>query len=144
LLATAYKASINIAVITDAQFRFPEKIRDVYGLLIPRQECHGVATIGIENNKNRTHQTTGHLLNIMLSHEFAMHCMPFTDDAVVALALQCAETHFMFLSRHIIDPMFTDGLWPNPAQLSEGQETCKIIGNNASNCSRISFLPETI
>jgi oxygen-dependent protoporphyrinogen oxidase len=101
LLATAYTASINVAVITDAQFSLPEKLKDVYGLLIPRRERQGVAAIGIENNKNRTHAAAGHLLNIMLSHEFAMHCMPLTEDAVVAQVLNCAQANLPGLSQHV-------------------------------------------
>lgn len=100
LLATAYTTSINVAVITDAQFSLPEKLKDVYGLLIPRRERKGVAAIGIENNKNRTH-AAGHLLNIMLSHEFAMHCISLTDDAVVAQALNGAQVHLPDLPEHV-------------------------------------------
>jgi protoporphyrinogen/coproporphyrinogen III oxidase len=101
LLATPYTSSINVAVVTDANFRLPDNLKNVYGLLIPRRERHGVAAIGIENNKNRSHAATGYLLNIMLSHEFATRCMPSNDDAIVTQALQGAQAHLPFLSQHM-------------------------------------------
>jgi protoporphyrinogen/coproporphyrinogen III oxidase len=101
LLATPYTSSINVAVVTDANFKLPEILKNVYGLLIPRRERQGVAAIGIENNKNRTHATAGQLLNIMFSHEFAMRSMPLTDDAIVAQALLATQAHFPSLPQHI-------------------------------------------
>ena len=101
LLATSYTASINVAVITDVHFSLPENLKDVYGILIPRRERQGVAAIGIENNKHRSHAATGHLFNIMLSHEFATPCMLLNDDAIVTQALQFAQNQILFLSPHI-------------------------------------------
>lgn len=119
LLATPYSASINVAVITDTQFSLPEKLKDVYGLLIPRRERQGVAAIGIENNKNRTCATTGHLLNIMFSHEFAMRCLPLNDDDIVVQALQSVEILFPSLSRHVSQAHVYR--WPMA-------EPCSIVG----------------
>ena len=101
LLATEYSASINVAVVTDAQFTLPGKLKNVYGLLIPRRERQDIAAIGLENNKRRSCTTKGQLLNLMFCHESAMRCMPLTDAAIVAQALESAEIFFPSLSRHV-------------------------------------------
>jgi oxygen-dependent protoporphyrinogen oxidase len=102
LLATTYSASINVAVVTDERFSLPEKLKDVYGLLIPRRERQDIAAIGIENNKHRSCTAKGHLLNIMLCHESATRCMSLTDDAIIEQVLQSADIFFPSISQYVL------------------------------------------
>jgi oxygen-dependent protoporphyrinogen oxidase len=101
LLATSYSASINIACVTDEQFKLPNNLKNVYGLLIPRKERTAVGAIGIENNKNRAGDMVGHLLNIMLSHDAAIEQMQASDAAIVEVATQSVRDYFPALPSHI-------------------------------------------
>jgi oxygen-dependent protoporphyrinogen oxidase len=101
LLATPYSASINIACVTDENFKLPRNFENIYGLLIPRKERTAVAAVGIENNKNRASDAVGHLLNIMLSHCAALEQMHVADSAVVEFAMQSISNYFPELRAHI-------------------------------------------
>jgi oxygen-dependent protoporphyrinogen oxidase len=101
LLTTSYSASINIACVTDEDFKLPTNLESVYGLLIPRKERTAVAAVGIENNKNRAGDTAGHLLNIMLSHPTALEQMHAADNAIAAIAMQSVADYFPTLAAHI-------------------------------------------
>lgn len=103
LLATPYSASINVACITDASFRLPDDLKDVYGLLIPRKERLCVVGVGIENNKNRDSTVGSHLVNIMFSHESASRLMPAPDDEIVANAVRSTRDLLPTLAQHLAD-----------------------------------------
>lgn len=116
LLSTPYSASINVACITDSNFKLPKNIENVYGLLIPRKERAAVATVGIENNKNRTGDVVGQLLNIMFSHDAAVQLMRSSDEDVVASAVQSVIGYFPSLSAHIANSRVYR--WPTAEPLS--------------------------
>lgn len=101
LLATPYSASINVACITDENFKLPETLASVYGLLIPRKERNLVAAVGIENNKSRSGDAVGNLLNLMLSHTAALELMHAPDATIVELAMQSVSNYFPTLPAHI-------------------------------------------
>ena len=131
LLTTPYSASINVACITDGNFELPKNLKNVYGLLIPRQERAAVAAVGIENNKNRR-GGVGHLLNIMFSHDAAVRLMRSSDEDVVASAIQSVIDYFPSLSAHITNSLVYR--WPaaeplspvgRSAQLQEYRKRCE-------------------
>lgn len=101
LMATQYSSSINIACITDDRYRLPDRLRSVYGLLIPRRERGRIAAIGIESNKCRDGSAPGQLLNLLLSNEAARALMTAPDETVVGRATEEAERHFTGLCAHI-------------------------------------------
>lgn len=101
LLATPYRASINVACVTDENFKLPKNLKNVYGLFIPRKERTAVAAVGIENNKNRAGDGVGNLLNIMLSHSAATEQMHASDAVIVEFAMQSVRDYFPALPAHI-------------------------------------------
>lgn len=103
LLATRYSANINIAVMTDDNFRLPDNLKDVYGLLIPRTERLSIAAIGIESNKNRDCAPLGQLLNIMLSNTASRSMMQKPDNEIVHAVILEAGKLFPGLSEKIAD-----------------------------------------
>ena len=103
LLATPYSASINVACMTDADFRLPDNLKDIYGILIPRKERLCVAAIGIENNKNRNPAIGSHLLNIMFSSESAHQLMSASDAEIVETAVRSAANLLPSLAQHLAD-----------------------------------------
>lgn len=102
LLATPYSASIVVTLLTDAQFRLPAALADVYGLLIPATEREHVAAVGIETNKRREHGGAGHLLNLLFCHQSAERCMQSADHVLVAQAIRSVESLMPSLSRHVL------------------------------------------
>lgn len=116
LLSTPYSASINVACITGVNFKLPKNLESVYGLLIPRKERVAVAAVGIENNKNRTGDVVGQLLNIMFSHDAAVQLMHSSDEDVVASAVQSVIDYFPSLPAHIANSRVFR--WPTAEPLS--------------------------
>jgi oxygen-dependent protoporphyrinogen oxidase len=103
LLSTSYSASINIACITDTGFRLPDRLREVYGVLIPRRERRCVAAVGIENNKNRNPAMGGDLLNLMLANDHAEQMMSASDAEIVAVAMDSVANLLPSLAEHLVD-----------------------------------------
>lgn len=101
LLATRYSACINLAVMTDDDFRLPSGLKDVYGVLVPRAERGNIVAIGIEANKNRDCAARGQLLNLMLSNTASRSLMATTDDAIVSTVALEAEKFLPGLAAHI-------------------------------------------
>lgn len=141
LLATPYSASINVACVTDATFKLPGNLNDVYGLLIPRKERTFVAAVGIENNKNRSRDAVGHLLNIMLSHAAAIDQMHASDSAIVESAIQSVRDYFPALPATSSNRVCIGGLWQNPCHPSAAPPHCRPIATAAhSKCQRSYWL----
>lgn len=103
LLATSYSASINVACITDSDYRLPDNLKEVYGILIPRKERTCVAAVGIENNKNRNPAIGGHLLNMMLASEPAHQLMSASDAEIVEVAVRSVANLLPYLAQHLAD-----------------------------------------
>jgi oxygen-dependent protoporphyrinogen oxidase len=103
LLDTPYSPSINVACITDADFRLPDGLEAIYGILIPRRERLCVAAIGIENNKNRGSAIGSHLLNIMFASEPASRLMSTSDSEIVETAVRSAASLLPSLTQHLVD-----------------------------------------
>ncbi|MGA3371123.1 MAG: NAD(P)/FAD-dependent oxidoreductase [Terracidiphilus sp.] len=101
LMAVPYSSTINIAVVAGSGFHLPEPLKDVYGLLVPRQERRQIAAICIEKNKYRGGGQEGQLLNILLCHASAMAMMALPDDEIVAAATEEAEKFLPGLTAQI-------------------------------------------
>ena len=94
LLATRYSSTINIAIAAQPGWHPPSRLRDVYGLLVPRAERHHVAAVGIESRKSAFHTRTGELLDVMLAGDVAGALLKLPDDEVVRSVLRELERHF--------------------------------------------------
>jgi oxygen-dependent protoporphyrinogen oxidase len=101
LLATRYSSAITIALMTDDRFRLPARLKDVYGLLVPRLERGRIAGIGIESNKNRNRAPRGQLFNILLSNTASSLMTSMADDAIVEIVAREAEQFFPGLTAHV-------------------------------------------
>ncbi len=100
LLATRYSSNINVAFMTDEQYRLPAELKPVYGLLVPRSERGIVAGIGIETNKSPVCAPRGELLNVMLSNTASGAMLVLDDGAIVDRVTEEAEGLFPGLAAH--------------------------------------------
>jgi oxygen-dependent protoporphyrinogen oxidase len=91
LLTTAYSANLNLALMTRPEFRLPDSLRAVYGLLVPRRERQHVAAIGIESNKCRDRAARGELFNVMLAGNSSRDLMARPDAEIVQAVLPEVE-----------------------------------------------------
>ena len=119
LLATQYTSSINVSVFTDPAFALPTALREAYGLLIPRSERHGVAAIGIENNKRGVSSTSGQLFSVMFCHDGATHLMSKPDAVVVQEAIAQADRYLPGMAGRVIGSWVFR--WP-------AAEPCSMVG----------------
>lgn len=101
LLATPYSASLNVACVTDPEFRLPKTLRKAYGLLIPRAERSLIAAVGIENNK-RPPRGPGHLLHLLFSDGAARRFLGKPDPEVLSAALSSVEGVLPRLARQVL------------------------------------------
>jgi len=91
LLATACSANLNLALMTRPEFRLPDSLGAVYGLLVPRWERRQVAAIGIESNKCRDRAARGELFNVMLAGNSSRDLMAWPEAEIVAAVLPEVE-----------------------------------------------------
>jgi oxygen-dependent protoporphyrinogen oxidase len=91
LLATAYSANLNVALMTRPEFRLPASLNAVYGLLVPHRERRHVAAIGIESNKCRDRAARGELFNVMLAGNSSRDLMAWPEAEIVQAVLPEVE-----------------------------------------------------
>ncbi|MCB9453281.1 MAG: FAD-dependent oxidoreductase [Anaerolineaceae bacterium] len=101
LLTTGYSSTlvINLAIAPD--WPLPEKLRQVYGLAVPRKERDLIAAVAIESNKEPGRAPSGELLNVMLADEAGAVLLHESDADVVARILPELERYFPGVGRHI-------------------------------------------
>ena len=101
LLATPYSATIALLLATDADFRLPEALRDVYGVLPARDSRRRIAGLGIERHKAADRASGGERLNVLLSSRAARDLMDHDDAAVLAAVLPEVERWLPGVGRHL-------------------------------------------
>ena len=101
LLAMAYSANLNLALVTRPEFRLPASLRAVYGLLVPRRERSHVAAIGIESNKCRDRAARGELFNVMLAGNLSRDLMAEPETEIVQTILPEVERLLPGISEQI-------------------------------------------
>jgi oxygen-dependent protoporphyrinogen oxidase len=102
ILSTQYSSSIVVSCITTADFRLPRRLRRVYGVLIPARERGAVAAISIERNKRKPAKgVVGQAVNLLFSHEAALHLQQGDDDEVVASAMASVNDYLPTLSSQL-------------------------------------------
>lgn len=89
LLNTPYASTVNLALGTRPDWRIPEALDGVYGLLIPRRERQHIAAIAIETAKHRERAQSGYLLNVMVDGKSGAAMLAW-DEAKILDTL-CAE-----------------------------------------------------
>jgi len=101
LLNTKYNATINIGIATDVNWKLPRKLKDVYGILIPRLERQTIAGIGIESNKSANRIKDGELIDIMLDSHNGAKLLNKPDDSILNTILPELENYLPKLSESI-------------------------------------------
>ncbi len=102
LLATPYASTANVAVGLAPDWRPPQSITGVYGLLIPRRERRRIAAIAVETAKSPDRARAGVLLNVMLAGAAGNELRLAPDDAILNTVLSELESYFPGVAAHVV------------------------------------------
>lgn len=101
LLATGYSAAMNISLAVPEGVSTTNVPKDIYGLLIPRQEREVIAAVGVESRKCHRYVPQGELLNVMLAGAAAARLMQAPQGQVLAEVLPELQRYFPGIDRRI-------------------------------------------
>lgn len=110
VLATLYACGVNISWMLDGAYEPPKALRDVYGLLIPRAERHGIAAFAFETTKCEDRGPRHQLVNTMLDDRHAQRVLAFEDSEVVTFASEALDRILPGMRNHVHD--FRVHRWP--------------------------------
>ncbi len=94
LLQTRYSSTINAALVFENPLPDSPMTRDIYGLLIPRNERRAIAGIGVESRKCASYVPHGEMLNVMLDGAAGERLISASDDDILAEIIGEIETYF--------------------------------------------------
>lgn len=83
LLDTPYASTLNIALGMSKEWKLPERLEGVYGLLLPRKERIRVAAVAVETAKSADRSAAGHLLNVMLDGKSGAEMIGWDDEKIL-------------------------------------------------------------
>ena len=101
LLRTGYSASMNISFAVPEGASTAKVAKDLYGVLIPRQERRVIAAIGVESRKCQRYVPHGELLNVMLCGSAGSRLMQAPEGQVLAEVLPELQCYFPGIDRRI-------------------------------------------
>ncbi|MCB9134378.1 MAG: FAD-dependent oxidoreductase [Anaerolineales bacterium] len=102
LLDTPYASTLNLALGISKKWTLPEAMREVYGLLLPRQERQHIAAIAVETAKSTDRAVDGHLLNVMLDGKSGAEMLAWDEQSILETLLPELEDVLPHISLYIV------------------------------------------
>lgn len=102
LMETQYSSTINVAIAVKKNWQNDLNLRNIYGILIPRNERKVLADIIIGSGKRKKRVQSGDLIFSMLSGDAAAKMFKWDEKDILAVVLSELEKYFKGISKEII------------------------------------------